>query len=700
MANYAEFSITFQSRAGSGYPILVESPSGRAEGVFEPPFAPDQLGAALDAVSASLRAGNADARNVTVQLQGGTASPDASVDWSAPLEGMGAQLFRALFTGNVQRRFDESIGMTSARGDVLRIRLHMDLDNRSVAPLASVPWELLHYPERREFLVQRHGTAVVRYLDVPRAASPPPPFAPPLRILFVMANPRGDLDLARERDEVEARLRGGTIPIETAALEGATYRSLEATLHEQSYHIVHFMGHGGFDGRNGVLLLEGDEGRAGESPITGAEFANLVLGGPSLRLVVLNACRTAEAVQAPGVDPYGGVAPALVMAGVPAVVAMQFPISDAGAVDFAERLYSTLADGDSLEEAVRGGRRVIRHEWPTPVLFSRCESLFAPVAPVTDPSGPAASVRTPSMPAMPLGFMSAPSAAVQTPSQLLASPWAQGGGEVPDLLPYMVDRTEVLFQLTQLLQRQDTTPATPLVAIIHGDDEQCQDKLQQRLAEIELPKLLKLNTRTTRITAYQQAWPKEYRNRADLHARLTWSLAERVRPGASLPELQQLFGSLPAPVMIHSHLLSSEWKRFGEAALEDYLAYWQAWPRDAHAPRVLVFLFLKYQVPDAGWFKGRDARRTNAAIAEALERLSDVRDDGIVHAVLPRLEGITQQDVETWNADHGFPLAATDIRDMFRAYALATKQEAMSMEVAGRQLQELFSHRVQAPGGV
>ncbi len=696
MTNYAEFSITFQTRVGSGYPILVESPSGRADGLFELPIAPDRLGEALGSLSDSIRGVGDAARNVQVHGQPYVAA--------APNEDLGAQLFRALFAGNVQRRFDESIGLTSARGEVLRIRLHMNLDNPSVAPLASVPWELLHYPEQRKYLVQWPSTAVVRYLDVPLAPIDPPVFAPPLRVLFVMANPRGDLDLTRERNEVKARLAQGAMQIETECIEGATYRKLEACLHEQQFHIVHFMGHGGFDGRDGVLLLENDAPRGGVAPITGAEFANLVMGASSLRLVVLNACRTAEAVQAPGVDPFGGVAPALVMAGVPAVVAMQFPISDAGAVDFADRLYSTLANGGTIEEAVRGGRRVIRHEWPTPVIFSRCEALFAPSAAIPPVGSPAvatppagrAALATPPFAGPAIVTPTFATVAVATP---VAPQWAVAGSEMPDLLPYMVDRTEVMFQLAQALRRQDAMRATPLVAIIHGDDAQCQDKLQQRLSDVELPKLLKLNTRTSRISPYQQEWPKEYRGQADLHTRLTWSLAERVQPGASLPELQQFFGSLPAPVMIHTHLLSTEWKRYGDAALDDYLAYWRAWPREGQAQRVVVFLFLKYQVPDSGWFKMREARKTNQAIAAALGRVSAVAGDRVIAAVLPPLEGITQQDVETWNADNGFPLASDEIKRMFREYEATTNQAAMPMEVAGKQLQSLFSTSVQAPGG-
>jgi len=65
------------------------------------------------------------------------------------------------------------------------------------------------------------------------------------------------------------------------------------------------------------------------------------------------------------------------MAGVPAVVAMQFPISDQAAIAFTDCLYPRLAQGLPLDTAVGEARKAIRIadrsslEWATPVLFMR-----------------------------------------------------------------------------------------------------------------------------------------------------------------------------------------------------------------------------------------------------------------------------------------------------------------------------------------
>ena len=97
----------------------------------------------------------------------------------------------------------------------------------------------------------------------------------------------------------------------------------------------------------------------------------------SLGVVVLNACNTARSQTQGGVSPFRGVATALVLGGVPAVVAMQRPISDPAAIGFSAAFYHHLARGDSLDVAITEGRQAIHSarsdtcEWATPVLFLR-----------------------------------------------------------------------------------------------------------------------------------------------------------------------------------------------------------------------------------------------------------------------------------------------------------------------------------------
>jgi uncharacterized protein YegL len=93
----------------------------------------------------------------------------------------------------------------------------------------------------------------------------------------------------------------------------------------------------------------------------------------STRLAVLNACEGARS----GVsDPFAGVAQSLIQQGLPAVVAMQFMISDEAALIFAREFYGAIEDGYPIEAALADARGAIRDEgnpteWGTPVLYSR-----------------------------------------------------------------------------------------------------------------------------------------------------------------------------------------------------------------------------------------------------------------------------------------------------------------------------------------
>jgi hypothetical protein len=89
---------------------------------------------------------------------------------------------------------------------------------------------------------------------------------------------------------------------------------------------------------------------------------------------VLNACEGARSDDPS--DPFAGMAQSLIRQGLPAVVAMQFEITDDAAIIFAQELYGAIADGYPLEAALAGARGAIRDdgnltEWGTPVLYSR-----------------------------------------------------------------------------------------------------------------------------------------------------------------------------------------------------------------------------------------------------------------------------------------------------------------------------------------
>jgi hypothetical protein len=365
---YRDFGVKIEPKQGDVYPVSVASPGGEDRSELRLPFAPEEVGLIL----ANL--------GHTVRGSGAASLRDLGVAQAAPCpsaEELGDQLFAALFSGPVRSLFDWSLGKMHGTDTGLRIKIHIDATDPSLAQLASLPWEFLYRRETRDWLNLSRYTPIVRYLDVPR---PHTPLAldPPLRILVVLSEPADcrRLDLPRERGLIEdnwARLPS----VEVEFLTASSAERLGDRLTENRYHIVHYMGHGDFDERTGrgVLLME-DEARQA-SPIDGPTLGILLRDVPTLRLVVLNACETARLTKERGLDPFAGVASSLVMAGIPAVVAMQFPISDDAAITFARRFYALLARGEAVDTAVAEGRRAVRTsrpdtlEWGTPVLFMR-----------------------------------------------------------------------------------------------------------------------------------------------------------------------------------------------------------------------------------------------------------------------------------------------------------------------------------------
>jgi CHAT domain-containing protein len=243
--------------------------------------------------------------------------------------------------------------------------------------VADKPWELAFDPSRREFL----ATSSVNF--VRNAFTAVPADAPPrgrgrLRILAIVAQPRGTVPLDAKTETADLRqafstlVDGGRATIEI--LERATAGRMQRRLAAGGVDVLHFVGHGAFDEREreGSILLEDERGR--ERPL-GADALRQVVCGRGLRLVFLNACETGRGGR---VEWNRGVAPALVAAGLPAVVANQYAVEDAAATAFARELYAQLATGSALGDAAREARVAVGREhgtsslgWAVPVVFAR-----------------------------------------------------------------------------------------------------------------------------------------------------------------------------------------------------------------------------------------------------------------------------------------------------------------------------------------
>jgi len=358
-AGYVDFEFKVEQIDSSSCRILVlDSPAGQDSVMCKLPFSLDEIGDVM--------------LDLGQQIARGTA--EQTLSQNTPVA-IGEALFESVFSGPVSHLFFESTGRVHSQGQGLRIKIHVDPER--YPQLAALPWEFLYNDRRRSFLSLSRLTPVVRYLDV-QAPTTRPQISLPLRILVVITSPLGlpPLDLPREKEFIQ-QAWGSRPEVSVEFLDPATPSALQTKLWDWQPHVIHFMGHGHFDEITGAGALLLVDHRNKPKPITGVQLGVLLSNAPSVRLAFLNACQSATLSRSNDLDPFSGVATALVMAGLPAVVAMQFPISDDAALAFANGFYPRLATGDPIELAVSFGRESIRleasdnPEWGTPVLFMR-----------------------------------------------------------------------------------------------------------------------------------------------------------------------------------------------------------------------------------------------------------------------------------------------------------------------------------------
>jgi hypothetical protein len=306
----------------------------------------------------------------TLAVLEGRARHDRAAPSGKELRELGRDLFEALFPGDVRRLYDTARAL--GKGRPLDVVFTSMLDW-----VADKPWELAFDPSRREFLATS-SVNFVRNAFTTVPADVPPRGRGRLRILAVVAQPRGAAPLDAKTETTDLRkafaglVRKGRAEVEVLA--PATPGRLQRRLAAGGVDVLHFVGHGEFDEREreGSLLLEDERGRP--RPL-GTDAVRQLLCGRGLRLAFLNACETGRGGR---VEWNRGVAPALVAAGLPAVVANQYPVEDAAATAFARELYAQLAVGAALGDAAREARVAVGRDlgtgslgWAVPVVFAR-----------------------------------------------------------------------------------------------------------------------------------------------------------------------------------------------------------------------------------------------------------------------------------------------------------------------------------------
>lgn len=359
--SYISLDVKLRRADGPGrFAVDMESPAGDHSAEIRMPFTLEELADLFHSVEGP-------ARDVEV---GEAMSTQQSSVYRDQVLAYGKRLFESVFDRRSRAILGKLRASAGKQRRGLRIRLHLD----ETPELASLPWEYLYDPGLDQCVAVT--SPIVRYSRVDDDSPSALVVRPPLRILVMTASPPGQMPIAADQEwnQIRSALDGlcRANLVELQRVPGATIDDLLTCLRRDEWHVFHFIGHGVGSSDGPVLLLEDEHGRPRE--VTRSEL-NYALQHPALRLVVLNSCNGARS---PHIDPFGSLAYGLVESRIPAVIAMQFKITDRGAIKFARELYAGLADNLPIDQVLTDARKAMflarnPTEWGTPVLFMRGE---------------------------------------------------------------------------------------------------------------------------------------------------------------------------------------------------------------------------------------------------------------------------------------------------------------------------------------
>lgn len=310
----------------------------------------------------------------TARRSSNQSSHEALLPSAANAREVGLALYNAVFNSSLRENLEHHLrSIDPQRGQGIRFVI----DTTEVPDLARLPWEFLYSPAKDDFLFSDRMKPIVRWLDVDEII-PTLAVEPPLRILLAIAAPtdRPGLQSAEELAHLDSALSEltGNGQVTIIRLEHASLESLDSALLQTRPHILHFIGHGDFLANEGSLVFESDDSPGASDRIGGRQLAVLLRNHLAyLRLVFLNSCMGATVS---GSDSFGGVAQSLIRRGVPAVIAMQFPIPDKAAIALSRHFYRYVAASQPVDAALTSARaflyaRGYAVEWGAPALYMR-----------------------------------------------------------------------------------------------------------------------------------------------------------------------------------------------------------------------------------------------------------------------------------------------------------------------------------------
>lgn len=296
------------------------------------------------------------------------------------LEILGEHLYNFLFESpEIKKTFENTYKVFNdqkKRQPNLRLRLIL-IFHEEAKDLTTYPWEFIYMPwkqiglsrDNTGFFLAGEETGLILTRFVPelevrrfeREKSP-------LRILIVFSHPKDlgfvDDEIINDIKELKNLQKPDYIKVES--MENPTFTSLKEKIDACRPHILHFIGHGE-DGQIALInekeeieLQEAEkgQGKAKEAKWIDSRTVGTLFNKYQPRLVFLHACKgaTSQSIQN-SLRSISSTARWLVYKNIPAVIAMQYEISNEDALIFARKFYQQIGQGMPIDEAVTEARK-------------------------------------------------------------------------------------------------------------------------------------------------------------------------------------------------------------------------------------------------------------------------------------------------------------------------------------------------------
>lgn len=290
---------------------------------------------------------------------------------------LGELLFRKIFIGKVEKYYrtlleESRIGLKPK----LNLRLRFSGEEDQIEKLKRYPWEYLYDPVREIFLAKEMELTLSR-------GNSADPIPTPIKVLVVRSQPKGlesktPAIVTSVMDDLRIQADGRIVVDE---IDMPTWENLKIKIRDIQPTILHIVGSGRVSANKGELALLGKEEIIPSPWRKAADFVDLVKN-KKIQIVFLELSLREDRDNKNNSDfapetyweSSTAMAEPLVKAGIPTVVAMQFPIPNDVAKNFLKSFYEQLLAGNSVEAAVQVGRSDMSCPYfGSPVVYVRQE---------------------------------------------------------------------------------------------------------------------------------------------------------------------------------------------------------------------------------------------------------------------------------------------------------------------------------------